>query len=77
MSNKTVSKISLINTGIIKFLQALQNYMDLDCRGNCQAMYVWIDGTGEKLRGKTRTFEKSPKERFHVKLVKIFCAKRI
>jgi glutamine synthetase len=41
---------------------ALQNYMDLDCRGKCQAMYVWIDGTGEKLRGKTRTFDKPPKD---------------
>ena len=38
--------------------------MNLNVRGKCQAMYVWIDGTGEKLRGKTRTFEEPPKERF-------------
>ena len=44
-------------------IQALQHYMNLDVRGKCQAMYVWIDGTGEKLRGKTRTFEEPPKER--------------
>lgn len=41
---------------------ALQHYMNLDARGKCQAMYVWIDGTGEKLRGKTRTFEEPPKD---------------
>lgn len=36
--------------------------MQLDCGTLCQAMYVWIDGTGENLRGKTRTFEKPPKD---------------
>jgi len=41
---------------------ALQHYMNLDVRGKCQAMYVWIDGTGEKLRGKTRTFDEPPKD---------------
>jgi len=41
---------------------ALQHYMNLDCKGNVQAMYVWIDGTGESMRGKTRTFTKVPKD---------------
>jgi glutamine synthetase len=38
----------------------LQKYLQLDGRGKCQAMYVWIDGTGEKLRSKSRTLEKAP-----------------
>lgn len=42
--------------------KALEKYMQLDCGTLCQAMYVWIDGTGENLRGKTRTFEKPPKD---------------
>ncbi|CAG5085598.1 Oidioi.mRNA.OKI2018_I69.PAR.g10938.t1.cds [Oikopleura dioica] len=42
--------------------EALQHYMNLDTRGNVQAMYVWIDGTGESMRGKTRTLTKVPKD---------------
>ena len=41
--------------------KALEKYLLLDCGGKCQAMYVWIDGTGENLRGKTCTLDTPPK----------------
>merc|ERR1712130_1084445 len=40
--------------------KALEKYMALDCGNACQAMYVWIDGTSENLRSKTRTLTKGP-----------------
>jgi len=36
---------------------ALAHYMSLDQGDNYQAMYVWIDGTGEGLRCKSRTLK--------------------
>lgn len=40
----------------------LDRYMRLPIPDNkCQAMYVWVDGTGEHLRSKTRTINFIPK----------------
>ena len=41
---------------------AMDKYMALDTKDQIfQAMYIWIDGTGESLRCKTRSLTKEPK----------------
>jgi glutamine synthetase len=38
----------------------LEKYMQLDQGTRVQALYIWIDGTGEGLRSKTKTLEEYP-----------------
>ena len=38
----------------------LDKYMDLDCKNLIQANYIWIDGSGETMRSKTRTLDYDP-----------------
>ncbi|XP_063966742.1 glutamine synthetase-like [Lytechinus pictus] len=37
-------------------------YLTLDTDGHCQVMYVWVDGSGENLRAKTKTMDFVPEK---------------
>lgn len=50
----TVSSSSLLNKAV------RQQYMNLPQGGKCQVTYIWVDGTGEGLRNKTRTLDSEP-----------------
>lgn len=41
--------------------QVLSHYMSLEQSDRVQCMYVWIDGTGENVRAKTKTVDSEPK----------------
>lgn len=39
----------------------LDKYMAIPQPRTCQAMYIWIDGSGENVRAKTKTLAGEPK----------------
>lgn len=50
-----------------------ERYMNLPCPENkCRATYIWIDGTGDQIRAKTRTLDFIPTKP-EGKLILIIC----
>jgi glutamine synthetase len=39
----------------------LSKYLELEQKGRVQACYIWIDGTGQGIRNKTKTLDSKPK----------------
>ncbi|XP_061589463.1 glutamine synthetase-like [Cololabis saira] len=52
---ESVSQSALLNKSV------RQQYMSLPQGQQCQVTYIWIDGSGEGLRNKTRTLDEEPK----------------
>merc|ERR1719170_142647 len=40
----------------------LKKYQELGQKGRVQACYIWIDGTGQGIRNKTKTLDSKPKD---------------
>jgi len=50
-----------LGSGIMTNKVILDKYMAIPQTKGCQAMYIWIDGSGENVRAKTKTLEAAPK----------------
>lgn len=53
--------MSLSNGSVTTNKTVLLKYLSLPQGEKVQAMYIWIDGTGENLRAKTKTLPCDPK----------------
>lgn len=52
---ESVSLSSRLNKSV------LQHYLSLPQGDKCLVTYIWIDGTGQNVRAKTRTLDEEPK----------------
>ena len=60
---RTVAEISkIMSFKAVQVEGALDRYLTLDQQGSIIATYVWIDGSGECLRAKSRTLNQLPKD---------------
>merc|ERR1712073_149284 len=59
-SQPGTSTASIMNGNAQTNKTVLDKFLQLEQKGRVQACYIWIDGTGQGLRGKTKTLDKKP-----------------
>ena len=55
-----MSQTSVVSRNAQLDSSTLARYLDLPQGERVQVMYIWIDGTGQSLRCKTKTMESEP-----------------